>query len=124
TRGAALHLRENYESLGSWPLAITAYNHGRAGVARAVSETGSTDIGTIVKRYRGPLFGFASRNFYAEFVAAVTVEGEYEQYFGKLDFDGPFRSDEVALERPPPAPATSSGSSAHSPGLSPRAARP
>jgi membrane-bound lytic murein transglycosylase D len=98
TRGAARHLRENYETLGSWPLAITAYNHGRAGVARAVSETGTTDIGTIAQRYRGPLFGFASRNFYAEFVAARAVEGAYEEYFGTLQFDAPFRGDEVPLE--------------------------
>ncbi len=98
TRGAAMHLRENYESLGSWPLAITAYNHGRAGVWRAVTETGTSDIGTIVTRYHGPLFGFASRNFYAEFLAAIAVEGEYEEYFGKLDFDAPFASDEVRLE--------------------------
>lgn len=98
TRGAASHLRENFEALGSWPLAITAYNHGRAGLARAVSETGTTDIGTIVSRYRGPLFGFASRNFYAEFLAAVAVESDYEQYFGPLQFDAPFRSDEVRLE--------------------------
>ncbi len=27
-----------------------------------------------MKRYRGPLFGFASRNFYAEFLAALDVE--------------------------------------------------
>ena len=98
TRGAAHHLRENFEMLGSWPLAITAYNHGRAGVARAVSDTGTTDIGTIVHRYHGPLFGFASRNFYAEFIAARAVEGAYEQYFGALEFDAPFRGDEVRLD--------------------------
>jgi membrane-bound lytic murein transglycosylase D len=98
TRGAAHHLHENFETLGSWPLAITAYNHGRAGVAHAVAETGTTDIGTIVQHYRGPLFGFASRNFYAEFVAARTVEGAYEQFFGSLAFDAPFRGDEVRLE--------------------------
>jgi membrane-bound lytic murein transglycosylase D len=97
TRGAALHLKENYETLGSWPLAITAYNHGRAGVARAVRDTGSADIGVIVKRYRGPLFGFASRNFYAEFLAALAVEREYKQYFGELQFEAPFTGDEIQL---------------------------
>lgn len=97
TRGAALHLKENYETLGSWPLAITAYNHGRAGIARAVRETGSSDIGVIVKRYRGPLFGFASRNFYAEFLAALAVEREYKQYFGELEFEAPFGGDEIQL---------------------------
>jgi membrane-bound lytic murein transglycosylase D len=97
TRGAALHLKENYEVLGSWPLAITAYNHGRAGIARAVSQTGSSDIGVIVKTYRGPLFGFASRNFYAEFLAALAVERAYKDYFGDLQFDAPFAGDEIQL---------------------------
>ena len=97
SRGAALHLKENFESLGSWPLAITAYNHGRAGIARAVRETGSADIGVIVKRYRGPLFGFASRNFYAEFLAALQVERAYKDHFGELAFDGPFLGDEIQL---------------------------
>ena len=97
TRGAALHLKENYASLGSWPLAITAYNHGRAGMHRAVRETGTNDIGQIVRRYKGPLFGFASRNFYAEFLAALAVEREYKDYFGELQFDAPFASDEIRL---------------------------
>jgi membrane-bound lytic murein transglycosylase D len=97
SRGAALHLKENYEALGSWPLAITAYNHGRAGVARAARETGTSDIGVIVKRYRGPLFGFASRNFYAEFLAALAVERSYKDHFGELQFDRPFVGDEVQL---------------------------
>jgi len=99
TRGAAEHLQANFEALGSWPLAITAYNHGRAGMMRAVSDTGTTDLGAIVHRYHGPLFGFASRNFYAEFLAAVAVEGAAEQYFGRLDFDAPFRGDEVRLQQ-------------------------
>src|SRR6185295_9251151 len=90
---------ENYEVLGTWPLAITAYNHGRAGIARAVRETGTTDIGQIVHRYRGPLFGFASRNFYAEFLAALAVEQERQQYFGDIPVDRPFKGDEVHLTR-------------------------
>ncbi len=99
TRGAARHLAENYDALGTWPLAITAYNHGRAGMRRAVRETGTTDIETIVRVYRGPLFGFASRNFYAEFLAALEVEKEHRDYFGELRFEPPFRSEEVVLDR-------------------------
>ena len=34
-------LSANYNALGSWPLAITAYNHGRAGMLRAQDEVGS-----------------------------------------------------------------------------------
>ena len=35
TRSAARLLKRNYAVLRSWPLAISAYNHGRAGMARA-----------------------------------------------------------------------------------------
>ena len=36
THAAAKLLKSNYEKLGTWPLAITAYNHGPAGMANAV----------------------------------------------------------------------------------------
>ena len=71
TRAAAELLWENYDRLGSWPLAITAYNHGAAGMERALKRHGSFE--KIVAEYRGPRFRFASRNFYAEFLAAVDV---------------------------------------------------
>jgi membrane-bound lytic murein transglycosylase D len=82
TRAAARHLRRNYESLGTWPLAITAYNHGRGGVARAVDTVGTTDIVRIVREYDGPSFKFASRNFYAEFIAALEVEQSLQDAVG------------------------------------------
>lgn len=73
TQAAARMLQHHYEELGSWPLAITAYNHGLSGVWRAVGTLGTRDIGRIVAEYRGPRFGFSSRNFYAEFLAAVDL---------------------------------------------------
>ncbi len=82
TWAAAEHLRSDYESLGSWPLAITAYNHGRGGIARGVRMVGSSDIGALVRRYEGRNFGFASRNFYAEFLAALDVTRDEERFFG------------------------------------------
>jgi peptidoglycan lytic transglycosylase D len=88
TVAAARLLRGNYDALGSWPVAITAYNHGRAGMARA-QETVGTNILTIIKDYRGPLFGYASMNFYTEFLAAVDVYRNYEQYYGQLVLDTP-----------------------------------
>jgi membrane-bound lytic murein transglycosylase D len=89
TRAAARLLRDNYSALGSWPLAITAYNHGRGGMLRAQEEVGSSDIAKVIDEYRGPLFGYASMNFYAEFLAAVEVYKSYEQYFGQLALDSP-----------------------------------
>ncbi len=73
TEAAAKYLRENYERLGSWPLAITAYNHGAGGIGYAVRKLGTRNLARIVKQYRSRSFGFASRNFYAEFLAAVDV---------------------------------------------------
>jgi membrane-bound lytic murein transglycosylase D len=86
TIAAAKLLRENYELLGTWPLAITAYNHGANGMRQAVETVGSEDFGVIVERYSGPLFGFASKNFYAEFLAAIEVVKQHRQYFPELTF--------------------------------------
>jgi membrane-bound lytic murein transglycosylase D len=87
TMAAARLLREHYEDLGTWPLAITAYNHGPNGMKQAVATVGTRDFGTIVERYRGPSFGFASKNFYAEFLAAVEVARHHWQYFPELTPD-------------------------------------
>ena len=85
---AAMSLLEyNHSVLGTWPLALTAYNHGAGGIARAVRETGTTDIETIVANYRGRAFGFASRNFYAQFLAVLDVENRASDYFGDVNFD-------------------------------------
>ncbi len=73
TEGAAHLLRDNYAALGSWPLAIVAYNHGAGGMQRAQRAVGSHAIDEILARYTGPRFGFASRNFYPEFLAALEV---------------------------------------------------
>lgn len=89
SEAAAKLLKENYEILGAWPLAITAYNHGVNGMKRAVARHNTTDFGVIVENYESRNFKFASRNFYAEFLAAVEVRKNYRIYFGELEFDAP-----------------------------------
>jgi membrane-bound lytic murein transglycosylase D len=84
TYAAAAYLRRLHDTLDTWPLAITAYNHGPLGLARAVRYTGTTDIGVIVRQYEGKAFGFASRNFYAEFLAALDIERDWRKHFGNL----------------------------------------
>jgi membrane-bound lytic murein transglycosylase D len=90
---AARLMRQNKDLLGEWPLAITAYNHGAMGMARAVKETGSTNIVDIINHYESKTFGFASQNFYASFLAALHVAKNSEAYLGaiprakKLEFD-------------------------------------
>jgi membrane-bound lytic murein transglycosylase D len=82
---AARLLRHNYGRTDSWPLAITAYNHGVAGMERAVRTLGTRDIATIVAQHKSRSFGFASRNFYSEFLAASEIDRDPERFFGPLD---------------------------------------
>ncbi len=73
---AAKFLQENYRQLGSWPLALTAYNYGRAGMVRAQKKWGTYP--RIIKHHETGIFKFASKNFYAEFIAAVRVARRLE----------------------------------------------
>jgi hypothetical protein len=73
TEAAARLLKHNYEALGSWPLAIMAYNHGKEGIQAARTAVGSSAAEVIIAQYEGPRFGFASRNFYPEFLAALEL---------------------------------------------------
>jgi len=84
TRAAAAHLARAHAVLGSWPLALTAYNHGVAGVVRARAAVG-TSLDDIVRGWESPSFGFASRNFYAEFLAAVHVASNAALYFPEIE---------------------------------------
>jgi len=86
---AARLLQQNYQVTGSWPLAITAYNHGASGMRRAANKLGTRDITTVLRKYKSRTFGFASRNFYVEFLAAVDIASNPERYFGKLTQNPP-----------------------------------
>ena len=89
SEAAAKLLAYNYSILESWPLAITAYNHGVAGMRRAVKKLGTNDIEDIIRNYDGRTFGFASRNFYVAFLAALEIDQNAERYFGPLSLDAP-----------------------------------
>jgi peptidoglycan lytic transglycosylase D len=97
TEAAAQLLAYNYRILGTWPLAITAYNHGAAGVRHAKETLGTDDIVKIVRQYNGRTFGFASRNFYVSFLAALEVDRNPEKYFGSLEKQGEARFQEVIV---------------------------
>ena len=86
TDAAARLLKDNFEALQSWPLALTAYNYGRAGMMRAVQSKGSYEA--VFNSYDQGYFKFAARNFYAEFLAARRVAKSLERNPG------------IALERP------------------------
>ena len=81
TRAAGRLLAYNYSITGNWPMAITAYNHGLAGVRRAMRQYGDTAYVDILRKYNGRTFGFASRNFYVAFLAAREVDQNVDKYF-------------------------------------------
>lgn len=96
---AAKLLKENYDSLKSWPLAITAYNHGPSGLKKASKQLRTRDIATIISGYRGKNFGFASQNFYSEFLAALYVTVYYEKIFGHIEKGHPLSFYYVNIEK-------------------------
>lgn len=89
TRAAGRLMAYNYSITGNWPMAITAYNHGLAGVRRAMRKHGDTAYVEILRNYNGRTFGFASRNFYVAFLAAKEVDQNVERYFPGLVYEKP-----------------------------------
>jgi membrane-bound lytic murein transglycosylase D len=51
---------------------------------RAQEQLGTSDIVTVVRKYNSRSFGFASRNFYVAFLAALEVDGDPEKFFGPI----------------------------------------
>ncbi|MBN1308076.1 MAG: transglycosylase SLT domain-containing protein [Chitinispirillaceae bacterium] len=84
TVAAAKYLSSSYAELGSWPLAITSYNHGIYGMKRAVAKTGSRDIAVILRNYKSRSFQFASSNFYSCFLAASSIAEHHTNYFPEI----------------------------------------
>ncbi len=99
SRVAAKILETNYKMLGTWPLALTGYNHGPSGVGRLVKKLKTTEITKIIELGKSRRFGFASENFYACFLAALEAERNAEKYYGKVKTSRPLHAHEIVLEK-------------------------
>ena len=82
---AARLLKANYDMFESWPLAVTAYNHGPSGLFRAIKALHTKDLGIIVRKYHGENFGFYSRNYYTQFLAAAQLMLDSKKHFGPIE---------------------------------------
>ena len=98
TEAAAKLLRDNFQTLETWALTMTSYNYGKNGMLRAKKKFG-TDFRRIVDNHDGRYFGFASRNFYAEFLTALKVAKHYHDYFGELPIEPPLHYETIRLKR-------------------------
>ncbi|MET0536110.1 MAG: LysM peptidoglycan-binding domain-containing protein [Steroidobacter sp.] len=103
SEAAARFLEQNYIVLGSWPLALTAYNHGPGGMRRAKEQLGTSDITTIVRKYQSRSFGFASRNFYVAFLAALEIDTNPQKYFPGIRLNPVDTSRVLVMPQPVPA---------------------
>jgi membrane-bound lytic murein transglycosylase D len=93
TDAAARHLRDDYALLQDWPLAVTAYNHGRYGISRGLKSINGKTLVDLIERSNHPRWGFAGKNYYAEFLAAVELEREW-----RTRADRPAGLDPIAFE--------------------------
>ena len=64
---------------------------------RAKETVGSDDIVKIVRNYHSPSFGFASRNFYVSFLAALEMDRNPEKYFGAIKREPEAKFREVTM---------------------------
>ncbi|MBC7384644.1 MAG: lytic transglycosylase domain-containing protein [Cryobacterium sp.] len=85
TVAAARLLRRNLIIAGNWPLAITAYNHGYTGIKPLSPAERATALDgrlfTLCSNKRRTL-GYASSNYYAEFLALLHAEAYKDLFYG------------------------------------------
>lgn len=85
TVAAARLLRRNLAITGNWPLAITAYNHGYTGIRKLSPAERATALDgrlfSLCTKKRRTL-GYASSNYYAEFLALLHAEVYKDLFYG------------------------------------------
>lgn len=93
---AAFHLlKQNFRILERWDLSVTAYNSGTKHMIKAEKALGvvNPSLEHIFTHYNHPHLGFASKNFYAEFLALVHVLAYKNLLFPLENVKGPHHFD-------------------------------
>ena len=83
---AAFLLSENFKIMKKWDLAVTAYNSGTKHLLHSKRQLASTDVDLedIIQSSDSERFGFASKNFYSEFLALAHTLAYREELFHDL----------------------------------------
>jgi membrane-bound lytic murein transglycosylase D len=104
TEAAASYLKKAYAELKNWPLAIMSYNYGLPGTIRAVNNLGTNNIEEIIAKHDSPIFGYASKNYYAEVVAARNVLARQQKLFPDVKPEKLWQYDLVQVLKPVSVP--------------------
>jgi len=98
TRAAARYMKDLYNTLGDWHLAIAAYNTGAGNVLRAQRRTGKTDYWDLAKtRYMRT----ETKNFVPAILALALISKDPAKYgFEGVEHNPTLTFDRVAVEGP------------------------
>jgi membrane-bound lytic murein transglycosylase D len=83
---ASYLMSENFKILKKWDLAVTAYNSGTKHLLNSKRKLASvdTDLEDIIRHSDSNHFGFASKNFFSEFLALAHTIAYKEELFRDL----------------------------------------
>lgn len=98
---AARMFRRNYKILGDYALSIIAYNHGARNLVKLRHKYGLKNIAKLLdpKNKTSPL-GFASRNYYAEFLAILFAERYRNEVYALPFSKNSYDTEIVKLKKP------------------------
>lgn len=95
---AAILMKENFKLMKSWDMAVTAYNSGTKHLLKTKRALASTkvpvNLEAVIKHSDSLHFGFASKNFYSEFLALVHALAYEEELFSDIHRDDRYNSEE------------------------------